>query len=182
MDFSITKKTTSLDYAILGLIHQEPQSGYGIRKAFETTALGNYSGSPGAIYPALKRLQKLGLIIKSTYGANNKSKFVPTEAGRSALRKWLLQPLEINDVAKNLDELLLRFAFMDNLLNKEEKLSFLLSLQELLKAYITELKEYHKNTEGHLPVHGRLAFEYGIASYQTTLRWSIKALQTIKKS
>ena len=182
MDPSITKKTTSLDYAILGLIHQEPQSGYGIRKAFETTALGNFSSSPGAIYPALKRLQKLGLVNKSTFGKEDKRKFGPTEIGINALREWLLKPLELKDVAKNLDELLLRFAFMDNLLEKEEKLSFLLSLQELLKAYITELKAYHKNTAAHLPVNGRLAFEHGIASCQTTLRWSKKALHTIKKS
>ncbi len=182
MELSVTKKITSLDYAILGLIHQEPQSGYGIRKEFETTALGNYSSSPGAIYPALKRLQKLGLVIKSTYGNDHKKRFGCTEAGKNALTEWLSKPLELHDVAKNLDELLLRFAFMGNLLKKENKLSFLLSLQELLKTYITELKTYHKNSGRDLPLNGRLAFEHGIESYQATLRWSNKALHTIQKS
>jgi DNA-binding PadR family transcriptional regulator len=60
-----TPKITSLDYAILGLMYQKPSSGYGIRMQFETTAIGNYSSSPGAVYPALDRLQKLGLVIKS---------------------------------------------------------------------------------------------------------------------
>ena len=54
----MTKRTpTALEYALLGLLHQQPQSGYDLRKVFETTALGNYSGSPGAIYPALRRLE-----------------------------------------------------------------------------------------------------------------------------
>ena len=57
-------KPTLLDYAILGLIQDRPLSGYAIRKLFEETALGNYSSSPGTIYPALKRLQKLELISK----------------------------------------------------------------------------------------------------------------------
>ena len=41
--------TTSLGYALLGLIHLQPQSGYGLRKVFESTPMGHYSWSPGAI-------------------------------------------------------------------------------------------------------------------------------------
>lgn len=170
-----------MDYAILGLIHQQPQSGYGIRKTFETTALGNYSSSPGAIYPALKRLQKLGLAIKSTYGKKEKNRFSCTGAGIIVLKEWLLKPLELHDVAQNLDELLLRFAFMDTLLQKEEKLAFLQSFQRLLKTYIKALKAYHKKSSGNMPLNGRLAFEHGIASCQTTLRWSKNALITLSK-
>ena len=36
-------------------------SGYDLRKVFEETALGNYSSSPGAIYPALSRLEQQGI-------------------------------------------------------------------------------------------------------------------------
>jgi DNA-binding PadR family transcriptional regulator len=181
MNYSVTKKVTSMDYAILGLIHQHPQSGYGIQKAFETTALGNYSSSPGAIYPALKRLQKLDLVIKSTYGEKEKNRFSCTKTGINVLKEWSLKPLELHDVAQNLDELLLRFAFMDNLLQKEEKLHFLQSLQRLLKTYITELKTFHNNSAADLPLNGRLAFEHGIASYQATLRWCKKAITTLNK-
>ena len=60
----INKKTTLLDYAILGLIHEKAQTGYQIRKIFAETAMGNYSSSPGTIYPALNRLQKMDLVEK----------------------------------------------------------------------------------------------------------------------
>ena len=70
---------TSLDYAILGLLKNEPQSGYGIRKVFETTALGTYSDSPGTIYPALKRLQKIALIKNKADKKDGKKKFFITK-------------------------------------------------------------------------------------------------------
>ena len=45
---------TSLEYALLGLIHMQPQSGYDLRKIFETTPMGHYSSSPGAMAPPRK--------------------------------------------------------------------------------------------------------------------------------
>ncbi|MDH5368031.1 MAG: PadR family transcriptional regulator, partial [Cyclobacteriaceae bacterium] len=74
-------KTTSLDYAILGLVHILPQSGYAIRKQFELTAIGNYSSSPGAIYPALKRLQKFGLVENILFKEDRKNKYQCTSLG-----------------------------------------------------------------------------------------------------
>ena len=104
-----TPKITSLDYAILGLMYQKPSSGYGIRKQFETTAIGNYSSSPGAVYPALDRLQRLGLVIKSLLENQKKEKFSCTPKGIETLKNWLLQPIAIIDVAKNIDEILFLF-------------------------------------------------------------------------
>src|SRR5580704_12277438 len=55
-------KIPTLGYALLGLLHQKPASGYDLRKIFSSTSLKSYSDSPGAIYPALGRLEKQGLI------------------------------------------------------------------------------------------------------------------------
>jgi len=172
-------KITSLDYAILGLTNQEPSSGYGIRKQFETTAIGNYSSSPGAVYPALDRLQKLGLVIKSLLENQKKEKFSCTPKGIETLKNWLLRPVEINDIAKNLDELLLKFAFMDKLLTKGQKLDFLKSFQNQLKIYLEELKAFHRQAGASFPLNARLAFEHGLVSYAATYKWCKNAINTI---
>ena len=52
-------KTPALGYALLGLL-MKPSSGYDLRKIFSSTSMKTYSGSPGAIYPALRRLQEQG--------------------------------------------------------------------------------------------------------------------------
>jgi len=175
-----TSKITSLDYAILGLIHQEPLSGYGIRKQFETTAIGNYGSSPGAVYPALDRLQKLGLVVKSLLENQKKEKFSCTPKGIETLKNWLLLPIEINDVAKNIDEILLKFAFTDKLLGKDQKIEFLKSFQKQLENYLRELKEFHQKEAAKLPLNGRLAFKHGIISYTATLKWCKSAANSIR--
>ena len=53
---------TTLGYALLGLVAGEPQTGYALMKTFTTTPMGHYSGSPGAIYPALRRLEGAGQV------------------------------------------------------------------------------------------------------------------------
>jgi DNA-binding PadR family transcriptional regulator len=59
---------SQLGFALLGLIHQQPMSGYDLRKVFTASALGSYSDSPGAIYPALNRLEAGGLVQRSRPG------------------------------------------------------------------------------------------------------------------
>lgn len=51
-----------LGYALLGLLHQRPSSGYALRRTFATMPMGTFSDSPGAIYPALRRLEQQGLV------------------------------------------------------------------------------------------------------------------------
>jgi len=74
-------RSTTLDYIILGLVQKEPLTGYRIRKVFEDTALGNFGGSPGAIYPALKRLAKYKLILKLQIAESEKSQYCVSSDG-----------------------------------------------------------------------------------------------------
>jgi DNA-binding PadR family transcriptional regulator len=180
MKKSNTKNPTLLDYAILGLLRNEDLSGYRIRKIFEETAMGNYSSSPGSIYPALKRLQLSGSVTKKE--VSGKFLFHVTNPGLQQFKAWLKKPLEKRDVERRLNELLLRFAFMDNLLAKAEKRQFLSSFVTLLEEHLEDLKYYHQNEGQQLPLHGRLAFEHGIESVKTTIKWAHNALDQISKS
>lgn len=87
-------KPTLLDFAILGLIQNQPLSGYGIRKVFEETAMGNYSNSPGTIYPAIKRLEKFELVERVLQQDTAKTRIQITKKGLLRLKEWLLQPIE----------------------------------------------------------------------------------------
>jgi DNA-binding PadR family transcriptional regulator len=176
---------TFLDYAILGLLQKQSLSGYRIRKIFETTALGNYSSSPGSIYPALKRLKKLGLINqgeRSADPASGPNRFAITPEGIEVLTKWLERPVEEEDISKHMNETMLRFALMEDLISKEQKIGF-------LKSFIAETREYIKilvanleNESHRMPLHGKLALENGIAIYRNNLRWGRKALKEIMKN
>ena len=156
-------------------------SGYAIRKEFETTALGHFSSSPGAIYPALNRLQKKGFIEKVKIEADGKYRFRITPLGIDVLKEWFLSPLFKKDVTHHLNEALLKFGFMGDMVSEELVLDYLKSLNELLKNYLKELQQYHKSsTFSSLPLHGKIAFEHGLMSYGSTLKWCKKSIHQIQ--
>ena len=169
------RKPTTLEYALLGLLHQQPKSGYDLRKIFETTAMGNYSGSPGAIYPALKRLEAQALIegeVDSSTELRPKKMFRPTDEGMEVLRAWLTLDIGRADVERRLDELMLRFAFHYLLASAKETRRFLDALLRQLEAYIDELERQAKSFPEQAPPHPRLALAAGIEQYRACARWA----------
>jgi len=165
---------TRIDYCILGLLRPQPLSGYAIRKIFETSAMGNFSSSPGTVYPALKRLEANGMIEKkpaSKDAPEGRLVFGITAKGIKTIDRWIFEPLTETEVAKNLNDILLRFAFMPEDTPKKDRLKFLRSFQKLLKQYVQSLEDYHTRQAGAMPLNGRLAFEHGIASYKASLKW-----------
>ena len=170
---------TSLGFALLGLLHQEPRSGYDLRKIFETTPMGHYSGSPGAIYPALRRLQQQGLIeghVDRTRSLRPREVFQPTEAGTEAFRKWLSQGVQRADVIWRMEELTLRFAFHSFLESNSASRAFLTSFAAELDGYLKELRQQLEMLPAATPIHGKLALESGIEQYLAHRRWARKAL------
>jgi DNA-binding PadR family transcriptional regulator len=173
-----------LGYALLGLLQQRPSSGYDLRKMFATTPLGSFSDSPGAIYPALRRLEQDGLIrsrVEESAGLRRKRTFGLTPRGLSALKDWLQRAVVRNDVVRGLDELMLRFAFMDAVVDAAASIRLLQMLVKHLDAYIPSLHEYLNTHKPNMTLSGRLALESGIESYETLRRWARHALATYGK-
>ena len=182
---TMTERTpTSLEYALLGLLHQHPQSGYDLRKVLEMTALGNYSGSPGAVYPALRKLEKHGMVegeVDSTQALRPKKIFRPTGKGRELFRDWLLQDIERKDVERRMDELMLRFAFHSVAGSTAATLRFLESLLKQVQEYVAELNRQRDLFPEATPLHPRLALAAGIEQYRACARWARKAIRRFEE-
>ncbi len=175
-------RTSTFSYALLGLIEQQPLSGYDLRKLFSATPLATMSDSPGAIYPALKRLERKGLISGRIEGAGLRPRrvFRLTPRGLAELKKWLLQPVTRDDLVHRTDELILRFGFTSRVLGKEGALGFLHGLERELGFYIPELKRF-LGAQPRMPASGRLAVELGIQSYALLRRWTKRAATAVKQ-
>jgi len=168
---------SALAFALLGLIWQQPRSGYDLRKFFSSTPMISFSDSPGAIYPALHRLERRGYVRGGVErGPRRRRIFRMTARGRSEFKRWLAQPVTRHDVIRNANMLMLRFAFMDQFGKKGSAARFLRALHGELLAYIPGLREYLRSNQEYMPDSGRLALESGIQSYEAQLRWSKSAL------
>src|SRR5260370_1917063 len=92
---------SKLGYALLALLQQQPSSGYALRKIFSSTAMNTYSDSPGAIYPALQRLQQQGVIrgsVEESAGLRLPQMFRLTPQVLAALKHSINRPVLRPDV------------------------------------------------------------------------------------
>jgi DNA-binding PadR family transcriptional regulator len=177
------KSISVLGYALLGLLYSQPSSGYDLRKIFALTPLRTFSDSPGAIYPALRRLEERRLIrgkVEEGSGLRRRKIYRLSAGGVAELKKWLTRPVTSEDVVRGMEELLLRFAFMDSVIGRSVSIEFLRALERELKSYVPTLREFLKSEQSKMPTSGRLALESGIRSYEAHLRWVRDAIATYR--
>lgn len=172
-----------LDYALLALIAQEPRSGYDLRKIFALTPLAHFSDSPGAVYPALRRLaRKLWVepVAPRPRTGRRRVAFRIGAAGRRALLDWLRQPVTRDQVVRDPDGLLLRFAFMGERLEAREIQAFLEGLLRELRLQLTDLESFFARESGGMSATGRLAFESGLAGVRAQISWARGAARRLR--
>lgn len=178
------RKIPSFGYALLGLLHQKPSSGYDLRKIFSSTSMKTYSDSPGAIYPALARLQKQGLIrgtIEEGAGLRRRQVFRLTSKGLMELKAWIVFPITREDLVRGQPEIMLRFAFSEQVIGVQAALDLLRSMKAALKPYVQGLREEAQALKSVAPLSGRLAFQAGLRGSESLLQWCRFAIATYEK-
>ena len=81
---------TEMEGAVLSEIHHRGhQSAFKVRKAFEASPSTEWSGSSGAVYPAIRRLTARGLVSSEPLPtARRANRLMLTEEGVAALEAW----------------------------------------------------------------------------------------------
>ncbi len=171
-----------MSLAVLGLVTGAPMSGYDVRKVFATTPLGRFSSSPGAIYPALARLEREGLLSAEVENVNTlrpRRVYSTTEKGLGTLRMTLRRPVTKDDVIWREGQLMLRFVFMEKTLAPEETLRFLEQFRAGTEEYVGSLKQILTNYPAEGRRHARLALIRGIEGHERDIRWATDALEEL---
>ena len=165
---------TRLGYALLGLLRDQPMSGYDIRRQFAETPMGHYSDSPGAIYPALARLERDGYVTGRVDGAKTlrpRKLYRPTAAGKAALTAWIRERPAPRAIVDATPDWLLRLAFATGVLSGAEAADLLQAIDDACSAYARELQT-HADAMPKQAVYPRMALDHGIASYRATASWA----------
>jgi DNA-binding PadR family transcriptional regulator len=174
---------STLSLAILGLVSQRPLTGYDIRKVFVTTPMGHFSSSPGAIYPALRRIEKTRCIrSKAGEGRTHRQRMLYeiTPQGREVFKQHLSRAVTRDDVIWRLDDLMMRFAFMDGVVGRERTVRFLQDFASQIDGYVAVLRGYLSGAKDIMPPCGRLAMENGIQGYEMNTRWARRAIEELQ--
>lgn len=82
----------SLRIAALGLLAQQPGSGYDLLRYFEKSLANVWPATQSQLYSELNKLADAGLIEVSAIGARGRKEYRITDEGRAELRRWVLNP------------------------------------------------------------------------------------------
>jgi len=174
----MTKQITPLGYALMGLINEKPSTGYALRKVFETTPMGNYSSSPGSIYPALAGLERQGLVETQGGDARGKGLYHLTPAGNAAFQAWLVAPVD----GKDLSTAMLRFAFLQGHPDRGLTLAFLDRFAAAADGEAQSLQRFLDSDFGRaMPLQSRLAVEQGRRQFESSAGWAVWAKQVLEQ-
>lgn len=174
---------TPLRLAILGLVAMHPQSGYDLKKVFETTPMGSFSSSPGAIYPALKGLETRGWIAGRPDAAGSRRPRVvysTTGEGEAILRAELERPVTRDELIWHFDLVMLRFAFIERL-GLSAALRFLREFQAEATTYVRHLEALREQMQDDLTPCSGLALEHGIQSFRGSAAWAARAIDELSE-
>jgi DNA-binding PadR family transcriptional regulator len=92
---ALVVSTSTLGYAILGLLAREACSGYQLAARLRTPTGYYWTARHSQIYPELERLLAAGLVSyrsEAGPGPREKKVYAPTGAGLAALREWVTRP------------------------------------------------------------------------------------------
>jgi DNA-binding PadR family transcriptional regulator len=169
---------------LLGMIFMQPSTGYDLKRRFATTALGVYQPSSGALYPALDRLERRGLLRSElpppADGTRPRRLYHLTEDGREAHLGWLREPVVPATVAQDLGLHLVRFVMMAHVLPADAVIEFLASLRAALAGFVGSLeRSASASTDAGGNQYAGLAVEHGLAVHRASLAWAEQAIARV---
>lgn len=132
---------TEIEGAILSEIaHRQNLTAFRVRRAFETSPSVEWSGSAGAIYPAIRRLRARGLLDGEETGDRRSTvKLRLTSDGERAMTAWACDPDRASSVG--LDPFRLR-AGVWTTLTESQRRSVMQATRKAIQANIVFLEAY----------------------------------------
>jgi DNA-binding PadR family transcriptional regulator len=160
----------NLRYFVLGLLAQQPMSGYDIRRFLKN--LSWLIGSPGggSIYPILRGLLQDELVTVEVFPGIDRPPrkvYTITEAGRRALQAWIEQPAEPKAPMK---AFVMRLLLADSYSQASLAATFEQRRAQVV-AHYNDLRQAVGVVEEDFDRGQHMALDYGLALASAELSW-----------
>jgi PadR family transcriptional regulator AphA len=165
----MTARSVSFRHFILGLLSQQPMSGYDIKRVLKS--LGWLIGDPsfGSLYPALHALLRDGLTTMEVRPRQDKPPrkvYSITDAGRQVLQEWVNQPAS----NASLKAFVMRLNLADSL-SPAGLVAHLKQRRAQVAAHRATLEQADRTLNEDDDLGQQLALNYGLALANAELTW-----------
>lgn len=177
-------KLSELEAVVLGLIWQDgPCTPYAVRQVFLRTPSPQWSGSAGAIYPAVQRLESRGLIRSEAHaqGRRKSRLYRASPRGLTELKKWLHASQQDWVVGVPPDPMRTRYRFL-GLLAPAERRSIIGNWQKNMARHIRAVEEDYAARKKSGDAFSFLLARGALLHLQSRQAWLEEAARVMKKS
>ncbi len=169
-------------YFILGLLAEQPMSGYDIKLFLKSLDWLIASPSFGSVYPTLHALLDDALVTVNVVQNQHNDKparkiYTVTEAGRQYLRAWIKEPIE-SDVS--LKTFLMRLMLAGSL-SQDELSAYLQKRRAQVEFHLEALEKAAKGCDETVGLGQRLAFDFGLVAAMTEIDWLTQTLENLSQ-
>lgn len=164
---------TEMEAAVLGIVGRHgPCTAYAVRRVFLDHPSSSWSGSAGAIYPLVTRLEKRGLLAthERPWGHSTKRLLHLTSAGQRALERWLAAPLPVWATTQTVDPVRTRFYYLDAL-PPDERIRFVDDAEQKTRLYLAHVHTEVQRLDRAGEEHERLAIRGIAREMEARLDW-----------
>jgi DNA-binding PadR family transcriptional regulator len=178
------RRMTELESCVIGVVWlRGPCTAYVVRQEFLVSESSHWSGSGGAIYPVLRRLEKEKLIRSHmhAWGNGKKKEFEITPRGVIALRAWIGPPLPQWTAAPTFDPVRTRLSFL-GALPPARRAKFVAAARENLAREIEIIRGNLAAHESDPDPFERLVTIGTIHELEGRARWLAEIASTLAKS
>jgi DNA-binding PadR family transcriptional regulator len=168
----------SLRHGLLGLLADQPASGWDLLKRFESSLAFVWPATQSQLYTELNRMAEDGLVEVSAAGARNRKEYALTPAGRDELKHWIT---EVTPERNRRNDAVLRVFFLWAV-DPDEARTYLEREAAAYKSFhdlLEQTKDAGSWDGTEFDRYGRIALEYGLrtlAAYEDWARWAILQL------
>jgi DNA-binding PadR family transcriptional regulator len=157
---------TELEGAILSEIHHRgEQTAFKVRRSFAASPSLEWNGSAGAVYPAIKRLERDGLLTARATGDGRATRLLSlTPAGVAAMFAWACDPARAASVG--VDPFRMRAGIWLGL-DAPRRQAVIAEVKAALEASIAAHHAFSRNRDAI----ERASVELGLRLQQTRLDW-----------
>ena len=165
-----------LEFAILGLLREQPRHGYELRRTLAD--LGFWSVSFGSLYPAIKRLEKAGLIAVKSQSGRRKSYRIMGSGEERFVELLNDETMADDERSFNLRLAFLRYLDPDTRIDVLERRRA--HLIERLAVARDALKRGAERTKERMDRYTIALMEHGVASAEADIAWLDELIETEK--
>ncbi|GAY14153.1 transcriptional regulator [Mycobacterium sp. shizuoka-1] len=161
----------SLRYAALGLLAQQPGSGYDLLKRFESSMANVWPATQSQLYGELNKLAGDGLIEVTDIGPRGRKEYRVTDTGRRDLVRWMTNPQD--DPPYRSAELLRVFLLGE--MTTEQARSYMVSVAEHAEAELARYEQLRDSMDwqgSDAAFYGRAALEFGLRVAVMETEWA----------